>query len=244
MLKWVKRLFKKKVKEEDIVEIIVPKPKMDFSDIKFEMNIKSICYFEKMINGSFYSFSEDKIFQLIYSIFITNNPSKNITFDAFMFLMQREDIAQYFLKSFTDCTDIIKQLNKVKEKCDESSLKEIELGEKSVTDYATTLIINYGVDANYVMYKMGIWELLPFYEAVDTKVKHDMQMERFWTYIKVCPHIDTKKVKSPEHLIPFEWEKASIKKRKEQDLKNNMFAIKNMIGKSIFAGKEKKNEQE
>lgn len=242
MLNWFKKLFKKKDKEEDVIEIIVPQPKMDFSDIKFEMNIKSICYFEKMINGSFYSFNEDMIFQLIYAIFITNNPSKNITFDAFMFLMQREDIAQYFLKSFTDCTSIIKQLDKMKEKCDDGSHSDMELGEKTITDYATTLIINYGVDANYVMYKMGIWELLPFYEAVDTKVKHDMQMDRFWTYIKVCPHIDTKKVKTPEQLIPFEWEKELIKERKDKELKNNMYAIKNMIGKSIFGDKEVKKD--
>ena len=40
MLKWVKKLFNKKVKEDDVIEIIAPKPKMDFSDIKFEKKQK------------------------------------------------------------------------------------------------------------------------------------------------------------------------------------------------------------
>ena len=57
--------------------------------------------------------------------------------------------------------------------------------------------------------------------------------------IKVLPHIDSKKCKSPEALVPFEWEKEARKKKAEQELKNNEYAIKNMIGKSIFGDDNK-----
>lgn len=235
MWKKIKNLFKKK--EE--IKIIIPKPKIDFSDIKFELNIKSICYFEKITGLSFYEFTEDYIIELFYSIFIVNNPSKTMTLSAFTFLIEREDVAMFFSKSFTECSDMISQIP-----TDVSNTQLIEGVEntqvKKITDYATTLIVEYGMDIDYVMYKMSLWELNSIFEAIDAKVKKDLINQRFWAYINIMPHIDTKKVKTPQMLIPFEWEKEEIKNAKERELKNNMFAIKNMIGKSIFGDKDGK----
>lgn len=229
MIKWLKKIFKRK---ENDIKVLISKPKIDLSNIKFELNIKSICYFEKLTGTSFYYFTEDYLLELLYSIFHVNNPQFQISLEAFNLLLEREDIATYFINAFYNFSKTINQLQDSK-KTDEQNV-DTPTNEKRITDYVNTLIIEYGMDANYVMYKMEVWELYDLFEAVDTKVKRDLINKRFWTYIQIMPHIDTKKIKTPEALIPYEWEQAEIKARKEQDLKNNMFAIKNMIGKNIF----------
>lgn len=209
---------------------------LDFSKIKFELNLKSICYYEKLVKDSFYNFKEENILYLIYSIFYINNPNFNISFEAFGFLMEREDISKFFFDAFTDCLLTLNQF--INDSNDNIETTGDTQNKKYVTDYVSSLIINYNMDVNYVMYKMQLWELLPFFEAIDTKVKNDLLMDRFWAYLNICPHINTKKIKGPEQLVPFEWEKEIIKNRKEQELKNNMYAIKHTIGKSIFGDNE------
>ena len=222
----IKNLFKK---EE--VKVIIPKPKMDFGDVHFELNIKSIIYYEKLTGSSFYKFNEENLLELIYSIFIVNNPDKSMTFEVFSLLLQREDVAVYFLRKFSECSEAIKDLSYGSEKHSTDNADTIE---NTITDYVMTLIIEYGVDANYVMYKMAIWELMPMFEAVESKVKKDMINQRFWTYMNVVPHIDTKKCKSPEKFIPFEWEKGDKMKNREDELNKHMSISKNIFGRDIF----------
>ena len=68
------------------------KPRMDFSDIKFDLNIRSICYFEKLTNKSFFTMGEDDIFDMFYSIYMANNPDKKMRREVFMGIIEREDI--------------------------------------------------------------------------------------------------------------------------------------------------------
>lgn len=241
MWKWIKKLFKIEDKQEAI-KFITPKSKMDLSDVKFNMNIKSICYFENLSNKSFYSFSDDDVILLLYSIFIINNPDKQISLEGFLFLMENNDFSNYIFKFFKDSTDFIKDnivVTTEKKEASDDLKKEVK-----ITDLASLLIIEYGVSAEYVMYKMGLWEINNLFKAIENKSKNDMVDKRFWTYMNIMPHIDTKKCKSPQALLPFDWEKSIIKERKERDLKNNMFAIKNTIGKSIFGDKNNKETKE
>lgn len=246
MLKKIIGLFKKKQKtiEEPINVKPLKTPKMDFSTIKFDFNIKSICYFESLVNKSFFDMNEDDVFDMLYSIYMVNNPDKKIKKQSFFNIIQREDIMKWMLKKYVDNAAIWNQFQtKTKLSTDGQSMEQQDASKTRMIDYVSTLIIEYGMDAHYVYYEMDIWEIGELFEAIETKLKRDAIEKRFWTYLMISPHIDTKKCKSPEAFLPFEWEKESIKKRREQELKNNMFAIKNTIGKSIFAGKEKKNEQ-
>ena len=102
-----------------------------------------------------------------------------------------------------------------------------------MTDLATSLIIDYHMDAHYVMYEMNIWEIEPLYGAADAMVKRRYEEERLWAYIDIMPHIDGKKVKGPETLLPFPWEKDMKKKKIEKDLQNNLYAVKHTIGMNM-----------
>ena len=235
MFKWLKYLFKKKE-----IKVVEPqKNKMDLSKYKINLNVKSICYFEKITGKSFFGFGEEDVMYLLYACFIINNPETKISYNVFMGIMQNEQIAKWAFSQFQDALSLVHQFNK---SIDSQKEDKLSTGQTStMTDFATSLIIDYGMDAKYVMYEMDIWEIEEYFEAVNTHIKREMEMERFWTYIKVLPHIDSKKCKSPEALVPFEWEKEERKKKQEQELKNNEYAIKNMIGKSIFGDDNKED---
>lgn len=228
MWKWFKKLFKK-----DDIKVIEPKQnKMDLSMYKMKLNIKSICYFEKITGKSFFNFDEEDVLTLIYATFLTNNPDTNITYSVFEGILGNEQISKWMIGKYQDVLSVVYQFNKSQEEVKED--KFIMENSSTMTDFATSLVIDYGMDAKYVMYDMDIWELQEYYEAVNTHIKREMEMERFWTYIKVMPHIDIKKCKGPEQLVPFDWEKETRKKKQKRELENNRYAIQNMIGKSIF----------
>ena len=46
-----------------------------------------------------------------------------------------------------------------------------------------------------------------------------MENDRFWTYLTVLPHVDSKKLKEPSDLIEFTWEKDNRKRTAEAKLK-------------------------
>lgn len=235
MFKWLKYLFKKKE-----IKVVEPqKNKMDLSKYKINLNVKSICYFEKITGKSFFSFGEEDVMYLLYACFLINNPETKISYNVFIGIMQNEQIAKWAFSQFQDALSLVHQFTKSIDKQKEDKLSTGQTS--TMTDFATSLIIDYGMDAKYVMYEMDIWEIEEYFEAVNTHIKREMEMERFWTYIKVLPHIDSKKCKSPEALVPFEWEKETRKKKAEQELKNNEYAIKNMIGKSIFGDDNKED---
>lgn len=230
MWNFIKNIFKKKKHKE---------VKMDFSNINFNFNVKSICAFEKMNDKSFFEMVDEDIFQLLYAIYITSNPNNPLNQKVFFYMLENEKIAKWFLQKYMSIAEICEEFkSKVKESKDENNNEPVKV---RITDYVTTMVVEYGINPHYIMYEMDLWELSEYYEAIDTKMKRDAVNKRFWTYVNVMPHIDTKKCKSPQHLVPFDWEKESIKKKQETELKNNMYAIKNMIGKSIFGDKDKEN---
>lgn len=237
MWNWFKKLFKK---EE--IKVVAPKDeKMDLSMYKMRLNIKSICYFEKITEKSFFNFDEDDVLYLLYSTFLINNPDTNITYNVFVGLFGNEQISKWMLGKYQDVLSVVYQFNKTQD--DNKDEKFSMENTNTMTDFATSLIIDYGMDAKYVMYDMDIWEIQEYYEAVNTHIKREMEMKRFWTYLTILPHIDSKKCKSPDKLIPFDWEREDKKKKQQQDLENNRFAIMNMIGKNIFGEpKDKTNE--
>jgi hypothetical protein len=70
------------------------------------------------------------------------------------------------------------------------------------------------------MYEMDLWEMYPYLNAADIQRKADLVTQRFWTYLTIAPNINTKKVKSPEELVPFDWEEKKedrIKKQLDKD---------------------------
>lgn len=232
MIKWFKKLFKKKSTE---VENVISKPKrLKMDDVNFKFNIKSICYFETLTDKSFFEITDEDIFDMLYSIYMVNNPDKMLKRETFMNIIQRRDILTWMINEYSKFSEIISQFKIPEQDNKSDNIITDDTKKIRISDYVSTLIIEHGVDPHYIYYEMDIWEIPILFEAIDTKIKKELTDKRFWTYMSISPHIDTKKCKTPEDLISFEWEKENKKKNREQELKNNAFAIKNMLGKSIF----------
>lgn len=218
--------FKKKKKEEKPVEI--PK-KMDFTKYKMKLTIKSICMFEKLADKSFYKFEEDDALVLMYCVFVCSN-GLVFNLSTFPYLLEDARVAKWLSAEFTKLLDFIGQFRKEVEdtQADSGETKDI-----TITSIANSLIVQYGVDAHYVMEEMGLWEIEPFYEAAESMVHEKYEEQRLWTYLSMLPHIDGKKLNKPEKLLPFPWEAENRKKKAEEELKNNQYAIKNLIGRKL-----------
>ena len=225
ILDWIKGLFKEK--EEPII-----RKKMDLSKYKMKMTVKSICMFERLSGKSFFNFVDDDVPLLIYCTFYCSNDLE-IKFETFLGIMDNQDIANWAVTKYTEILAVMQQFKANPSSGETTQTKDTSEEITTVTDLANTLIIDYVVDAHYVMFEMSLWEIEKMYEVVQTKIQNHYEEQRLWTYINIMPHIDGKKVKSPDKLLPFPWDQQNKKKKAEEGLKNNMYAVKHTIGMNI-----------
>ena len=215
------KLFKKKTKETK---------KFDFSGYDIRLSIKSICLFEKMTGKSFYEFTDVDVLTLVYCAFVTTN-RLNYKLSTFMILIEDERIAEWMEGKFSTILDYLQQFAENRDNGGEGDERAKE--QPFVSDLAYTLIVQYGVDANYVMNDLELWQIQSLFESAESMVHNRYEEERLWTYMTILPHIDGKKLNKPEKLIPFPWEKEEKKKKADSELKNNEYAVKHTIGMKI-----------
>ena len=90
--------------------------------------------------------------------------------------------------------------------------EEKEGGTISIGDVAAKLVVFAGLDAHYVMREMGIEDMVRYVRALEDKQRQELESARLWTYLTILPHIDKKKLNSPQKLVTFPWEAAETKK--------------------------------
>lgn len=221
-------LFRKKKNKE------IPTVKSyDFDKYQIKLNAKAIMLYEKLTGKSFIDVQENEedALKLMYAVLVANNPKLRMTYNAFLIFIQDEKIVKWMTDEYQRILKYNGQFNENLDNLD--SEKKEEAKKIKLTDIVTSLIANYGIDPYYVMNDMELWEM-PLYSVTITEKKQDeLEEERLWTYLNILPHIDGKKLKSPEQLLPFPWEKDNRKKRAEQGLKENEYAIKHTIGTQL-----------
>lgn len=189
---------------------------MDFEKYKIRMNIRSCCLFEQLTGKNFFQMSDgEDMLQLMYSVLVANNDLM-FSYDAFLVLIQDPKVFKWLEGEYKRITDFSSQLKVFDNKNDDSDVKKDE-SNLTMTEIASSLIVQYHLDPHYVMNEMQLWEIMPYFKVADAMTKAEMVEKRFWTYMQIAPHINTKKCSSPESLVSFEWEK---KKRKEEFNKN------------------------
>lgn len=208
--------------------------KKDYQDFKMHINMKTILLYEEMSGKSFYDVNGEDIMLLVYCALVVNN-NLVITLPYFHSIMKNEKIARELLGKCQAELDFIQQFDK-NEEIKEVTTDITQDTNNKLSNIINLLILQYGMDVNYVMYEMKLWELSPLIKSLEQKVKADMVEKRFWSYLNICPHIDTKKVKGPEDLLPFPWEK---NKKKEAHIK---FMEDNKASINAFFNKNQKQE--
>ncbi len=77
---------------------------------------------------------------------------------------------------------------------------------RALTDVVTELLTESVVPADYLLERAELWELTIYIDATQRKRQQRLERERLWSYMGLLPHIDSKKIKRPEDLIPFAWD--------------------------------------
>ena len=212
---------------------------MDFSQYKLRLNIKACCLYEQITGNNFLKMSTvDDMLELVYCCLVTNNPSLLMTYKVFQTLVKDKKVSNWINKEYGRLSEFSAQIKssiKTDEKVEEGDEEAEDAEEVTMTDVAAALIVRHGVDAHYVMYDMDLWEIEPFMNAADVQRKSDLITQRFWTYLTIAPNIDTKKVKSPEDLVPFEWEKRG------EEAKKKIEEITPAVVKFLSGNKEENN---
>ena len=207
--------------------------KKDYQDFKLKLNMKAILLYEEMSGKSFYDVNGEDVMLLVYCALVVNN-DLNLTYPHFQTIMKNEKIARDLMAKCQSEMDFMQQFTK-QDSNEEDNADEAK--DNRLSTIIHTIILQSGLDINYVMYDMRLWELAPLIKSIEEKTKFDMVEKRFWAYLNICPHIDNKKVKGPEDFLPFPWEKDNKKKAAVKFMDDNKDAI------AAFFNKSKKLEE-
>jgi DNA gyrase/topoisomerase IV subunit B len=203
--------------------------KKDYQDFKLKINMKTILLYEEMSGKSFYEVGGEDIMLLIYCALVVNN-DLSITKNHFDIIMKNEKIARELMTKCQSELDFIQQFIKTDDKVKQET-EEVEKDNK-VSNVVNMILLQNNLDMNYVMYEMRLWELAPLIKSIEEKTKAEMVEKRFWAYLNICPHIDSKKIKGPEDILPFPWEKDNKKEAALKFMDDNNDAIKAFFNKN------------
>lgn len=186
-------------------------------DIKIKLTIKACCLFEQLTGKSFFRCeTQDDVLHILYAMFVDSSDT-TITYKTFLAMLENRKLAKSLMKDYNDICKYLEQLNLTQRVEEYNKNSNAGGDEATITNIATSLIVLHGLDPSYVMEKMQIWEILPLFEAAETKRRAELVDKRFWTWLTICPHIDSKKIKSADQLFKFDWEKDSKKKNWYQE---------------------------
>lgn len=100
----------------------------------------------------------------------------------------------------------LQQYSKVEARDERLEVREKQAEVRTLTDVVTELLTEGVVPADYLLERAELWELTIYIEATQRKRQQRLERERLWSYMGLLPHIDSKKIKRPEDLIPFSWD--------------------------------------
>lgn len=190
--------------------------------MQIKLTLKSIITAEKLLNKPFGQFNLDDTEEwlvLAYGMVIANNP-ETFTLDTFRKLTANKRVWLDMMKQIKTEFEYIGQFNDKTEKTEDA----VDI---SISDLASMMIVE-GINPDFVQ-NMRTTEIADLLKAIDAKKKEQMEKDRFWTYLNILPHIDGKKLKSPENLITFPWEAEEKKKLSEAELEKSRAIFEKFI---------------
>lgn len=177
-----------------------------------KLTIRSIITAEKLLNKPFSDFDlsvEEDLKALIYAVYVVNE--KVFTLKDFDSLWELKSERAKMMKFITT------QLEYVQQFAEEGEAR----GKVWITDLVNRLIATRRVDQSYILNYMWIWELNDILKASEDAVKEEMEEKRYWAFLTIMPHVDSKKVSKPQDLITFAWEAEKIEADRLEQLKQD-----------------------
>lgn len=202
------------------------KKKEDYKKYTVKMVIRWEQLTKKPFHQMDYS-SKNDIDALIYVMSVDNTP---YTFEVFKEAVTNDKIFKDLMRSIEKSMAIMAQFQK------EGSVgdgRDSSSGTCSIGEIVSMLVMD-GLSAHYAMEEMELCDLPLYIDAYEKRRKESMESSRLWTYITILPHIDGKKVPSPQSLYPFPWEEAEMKKVAEKEIKDNEETFRKFFSGELF----------
>jgi hypothetical protein len=148
--------------------------------MNIKLNIKSIIKFEQFTNKSFNEIdytNADDLLKLMYCIVLSNNPDV-FTYEEFLELIKSKKISKTISDKFNKEIKLIELFsnNEIKDEVVEEQQPERE--KTYIKDIAAILVVNAGLDINFVMNEMSINDISLYMEAYNNSVKQQMESSR------------------------------------------------------------------
>jgi len=189
--------------------------------MNIKLNIKSIIKFEQFCNKSFNEIDytdTDDLMKLLYCIVLSNNDEK-FNYNEFLELVNSKKISKEIRDKFNKIMELIGYFSiDLKNEVDTEISTEKET--IYIKDIASLLIVNAGINPEYVMNEMDINDISIFMNAYNNKVKEQMESSRLWCYLSILPHIDSSKINNPTKFYSFPWELEKLVNTEKEDLNN------------------------
>lgn len=193
--------------------------------MKAKLNLQAIRVAERLLKKPFGEFDmtdEETVLTLMYAM-VSENNDKVFTLKRFPDILEMGKIRKQIHDAVLDEMAYIDQF---KEEVSDKEEKAPYMGDLAA------LLITFGLDAHFVLYEMKLFEIGDYIKAIDEHKKEQMERDRLWTFYTILPHIDQKKIKSPQDLMPFPWEREQLEKdaleqlEKDKDMFNKFFNSK------------------
>jgi hypothetical protein len=180
--------------------------------MKAKLNLQAIRVAEKLLKKPFGKFDltdEETVVILMYAM-VSENNDEVMTLKDFKAILEMKKIGSIIQKA------VQKELSYI----DQFKGEEGGSDDTYISDLAS-ILITFGLDAHFVLYEMKLFEISDYLKAIDDFKKEKMESERLWTFYTILPHIDQKKVKSPQDMFPFPWEVEQIEKDRLKQLEKD-----------------------
>lgn len=170
---------------------------------------------------------------LLYCSFVCSTGMK-ITLDAFNLMLEDEKFAKDLFNKWDKIGRYLEQFQK-DETPSEGEGKQGDEPHISLTHAANTLIFDFGLDADYVLNKMDLWELELLFKGAEEQYHNAMEDKRLWAYLNMLPNVDKKHSHSftPQKMLEFPWEKKVNRAKAEKELQREKKNIDRIIGMNI-----------
>lgn len=187
--------------------------------------------FERLTGKSYFKMTPEDGLMAMYATLVSNN-DLNLTYKAFLIMVENnKKFAKWLSEEYQRIENFTKQFKHGHDNA--SGETPTEVPDIMAGEMAASLMINYGLDAHYVMKEMELWELEYLHDAAEKKRKAELIEKRDWLYYQVAPQLDSKKIKTPEQYLSFPWEKADQKEKQMQKLESEKDNIKRIIGSTL-----------
>lgn len=170
------------------------------------ITLKKIIEFELLRKRSFNSFDPsilDDVIALSYCL-KSRGEKAQLSFEKVLKLAKENPdlIGEAFEKIGKELL-YLSQFRETLSEVEKTEGKDKEQKEIFVKDIVGRLALS-GINLAYLMNECELYEVVFLVEALDKKTREQMELQRFWNFIQLSPHLDKKT--TMRDLIEFPWE--------------------------------------